>query len=502
MKILTAKQMQALDAYTIANEPIASIDLMERAALCAFDEIDKYIEIQSTLYIFCGSGNNGGDGLVIARYAFLTGYTVRVFALKESDLCSPDYRVNAKRLEELGVEIQVLTNADFHIPPKTYVVDALFGTGLNTPLKGLAAHVVEKINASGAKLFSIDLPSGVPADVDFVPETAVHAHLTLSFQLPKMCFLFPQFEPFVGDWKCLDIGLSQKGLQDLESNVYFTEKQDIRLLLKPVSRFAHKGQLGHALLLTGSKGMMGAAVLAAKSALRSGLGLLTLCVPRIGETVVQTAVPEALCVSDVSDNALSSLPKSLSKYSAIGIGPGISTRPETQEMLLNLLEIKDLPPLVLDADALTILAQHPESFAKLPPNSIITPHPKEFERLSGVSVGTQQWAAARDFARKWKLIVVLKGRHSAVCLPNGEVHFNSTGNRGMAKGGSGDVLTGIVCSLLAQGYAAETAAKLGCYLHGLAGDFAAEKLGFEAMLPSDIIAFLGKAFKSNVRIIL
>lgn len=496
MKILTAKQMQALDAYTIANEPIASVDLMERAALCAFDEINKSIKIHSAVYIFCGSGNNGGDGLVIARYAFLTAYTVRVFALKESDLCSPDYKANAKRLEDLGLEIEVLTCADFHIPPNAYVVDALFGTGLNAPLKGLAAQVVDKINASGAKVFSIDLPSGVPADADFIPETAVHAHLTLSFQLPKMCFIFPQFEQFVGDWKCLDIGLSPKAIQETESNVYFTEKQDVVHSLMPVSRFAHKGQLGHALLLAGSKGMMGAAILAGKSALHSGLGLLTLCVPRCGETLVQTAVPEALCVSDVSDDALSSLPIAISNYSAIGVGPGISMRPETQKMLLNLLKTKDLPPLVLDADALNILAQHPETLAMLPNNSILSPHPKEFERLSGVSVGTQQWTAARDFARKWKLVVVLKGRYSAVCLPNGEVHFNSTGNRGMAKGGSGDVLTGIVCSLLAQGYAAHTAAKLGCYLHGLAGDFAAEKQGFEAMLPSDLIAHLGKAFVS------
>lgn len=495
MKILTAKQMQALDAYTIANEPIASIDLMERAASCAFDEILQDIDTHSTIHVFCGSGNNGGDGLAIARFAFHCGFKSKVYALKESSLCSPDYQINAQRLEGLGLEIKVLTQLDFSISEGECVVDALFGTGLNSPLQGLAAQVVEKINAAKAKVFSIDLPSGVPADAHFIPETAVHAHLTLSFQLPKMCFLFPQFEQFVGDWKCLDIGLSHKGLQDLENNVYFTEKQDIIHLRKPVSRFAHKGNLGYALLMAGSKGMMGAAVLAAKSALRSGLGLLTLCVPRIGETVVQTAVPEALCVSDVSDNVLSSLPDSLSKFSGIGIGPGISTHPETQKMFLNLLEIKGLPPLVLDADALNILAQHSESLAKLPPNSIITPHPKEFERLSGLSVGTQQWTAARDFARKWKLVVVLKGKYSAVCLPNGEVHFNSTGNRGMAKGGSGDVLTGVLCSLLAQGYAADTAAKLGCYLHGLAGDLAAEKFGFEAMLPSDIIVFLGKAFK-------
>jgi NAD(P)H-hydrate epimerase len=492
MKLFTTKQVKELDTYTIAHEPISSIDLMERAAGCITDWLLKTFDAHTHFKIFAGSGNNGGDALAVARLLGICGFEPEVFLVNPNGKLSADCEANKQRLLKQGIArfTELNTPEQFPVPDDDdWVIDGLFGSGLNRPLDGFFAQLVAHINQSGAKVIALDIPSGLFGEDNTANnrEAIIQARYTLSLQFPKPAFLLPENEEQVGEWVVIDIKLHPEALQNTPSPYFFTEKEDIQALLKPRGRFSHKGTYGHALFMGGSYGKMGAAVLASRACLHTGVGLLTVHVPECGVNILQTAVPEAMCLPDKEFGYVSLLTEDMKPYSAIGCGCGMGTEPETAKVLKYLLE-NATQPLVLDADALNILSKNPSYVDLLPENTIITPHPKEFERLTGSYSGRwNQIQKAQEFSKKHRIFVVLKGAYTAIVCPNGEVHFNSTGNPGMATGGSGDVLCGMILSLLAQGYTAKESALLGVYLHGEAGDRAALKMGQAAMIASNII---------------
>ena len=492
MKILTAAQIREADAYTIKNEPISSIKLMDRAA----DELVNWLIVHIKIFtrfeytFFCGVGNNGGDALVMARIFKERKFRAKVYIVESSKNYSPEFEFNLKRLEEVNITPIFLTeeNTNFELHENTVIIDAIFGTGLSKPVTGFVAEIIKKINTKEQEIISIDIPSGLYADsnIQNKSEAIIRATRTLSLQQPKLAFFYPENHQFVGDFNIIDIRLHPAFLKEVSTNYFYTTYSEIRYLVKRRSKFAHKGTFGHALLICGSKGKMGAAVLAAKSCMKTGTGLTTALIPEIGLNVLQIAVPEVMCIATTTKDYINELP-TLSSFSAVGIGPGIGTEKQTQNVLKLLIQ-NSKSPLVIDADALNILSENKTWLAFLPPNSILTPHPKEFERLVGKwNNDEERLTLQKELAQKHQLYVVLKGANTAIACPDGKVFFNSTGNPGMATAGSGDVLTGIITGLLAQGYEPKIAAILGVYLHGFAGDEALKKVGEVALNATDII---------------
>jgi len=499
MKILDAPEIRNLDAYTIENEPVKSIDLMERAARQCYLQIKRRLKGRSVVKVFCGMGNNGGDGLAIARMLAGNGHDVQVCKIMHAEQASPDFLVNEKRLEKFRKVKLVEVSKESQLPEikkDDLVIDALFGSGLNRPLQGLPARVVRHINQSEAIVISIDLPSGLFCEDnrDNDPKKIIQADHTLTFQMPKLAFLLPGNDQFVGHWEVLDIGLHPEGINAAETKNFLLLAADLRSFYRPRRKFSHKGNYGHALLLAGSYGKAGAAILAASAAIRSGAGLLTAHLPSGIIPIMQTALPDAMCVADEGHSIITH-PGDLSAFNAIAIGPGIGKDPQTANALKLLIQ-NTQQPIVFDADALNILADNPTWLSFIPGGSILTPHPKEFERLAGkYSDDFDRLEIARAFALKYQVYLVLKGAHTSVICPDGRTYFNSTGNPGMAKGGSGDVLTGLILGWLAQGYTPLQSALAGVFIHGLAGDIAASRLGFNGMSASDIVYHTPKAIK-------
>lgn len=497
--ILNAQQIKAWDAYTIQKEPITSIDLMERAASKCVEWIDKQHWQKRSFKFFCGKGNNGGDGLAIARLLYELDYAVSVYIPEFGKAGSEDFQINLQRLHELSfTEIYFLQSKESFplINTNEILIDALFGSGLNKPLEGLSADLIDHINHSKALVVSIDLPSGLFVDQSSKENKVVEADHTLTFQCYKLGLLMQENALFIGETYLLDIGLHQAYLQDQNFEHVFVEQNLIRQIFKPRNVFSHKGNFGHALLIAGSYGKIGAAILAAKACLHSGAGLLTCYLPKCGYQIMQTALPEAMVMTDENETIVAQLPNEIEKYSVIGIGPGIGTASETQN-LISFICRRYKKSLVIDADGLNCLSLQKDLLHHLPSHSVLTPHPKEFDRLFGEHQnGFERLETAKQKSKQFNLIIALKSHHTAIITPNENIFFNSTGNAGMAKGGSGDVLTGIITSLIAQNYAPEHAAILGVYLHGLAGDFAANALSQQAMAASDITTFLSQAFLS------
>jgi len=497
MRIYSAKETREFDAYTIENEPITSVGLMNRAAQVFSDWfVETYPNTTTPLVIFCGTGNNGGDGVAVARLLHWLGFGTKVVVCDFAAQHSADFDAQIALLpQHENVEVVWLKSAQAlpDIDSKAIVVDALFGSGLNRPLDGEWVQVVEFLNQLPNKLLAIDLPSGLFADAHTPGNVVVHANQTFSFERPKLAFFFPENAARVGEWSFRSIGL-QLGFEQKTSSIYhFLSKNDALSHYRPRLKFEHKGTFGHALLIVGSFGKMGAAVLAAKACLRAGAGLLTVHAPRSGNIILQMAVPEAMVSADHRAKYWAEVPD-LQAYSSIGVGPGIGKEPETADALQALLRT-NTRPMVIDADALNLLSENPLWWNYLPKNSILTPHPKEFERLFGKSENDfQRNDLQRKMAEKHGVFILLKGSNTAIACPDGECWFNSTGNPGMATGGSGDVLTGILTGLLAQGYPPKATALLGAYLHGSAGDFAALKLGQEAMIAGDLPEYLGAAW--------
>ena len=503
MKILNPKQVRDVDQYTIKNEPIPSLKLMERAADAAADWIINN-QMAYSFAVFCGTGNNGGDGLVMARYLSKLPVKIKVFLIKFSDHLSEDAQKSFDKLKSENAQIiNEIAHADelnlSSFDDDTIFIDAIFGSGLNRPTQGLAKEVIQKINGTQNTVIAIDIPSGLFAnyDNDFVHDDGIiQADITLTFQLPKLSFLLPENDKYVGQWEILDIGLLQEGIDTHKTSHYYTDKSNIQPILKNRNKFNHKGNFGHGLLIAGSYGKMGAAVLSAKACLKAGIGLLTAHIPHWGYQIMQTAVPEAMTNIDRSEMIFTEFP-SLDNFNAIGIGPGLDTKKNSVVAFEELLDQTNDQKLVIDADALNILSQDKSLLKKLPPNAILTPHPKEFERLAGKSKNQMhRLELLKAFCEQHTVVTVLKGAHSVVSLPDGSCYFNSTGNPGMATAGSGDVLTGIILALLAQGYNEKHASIIGVYLHGLAGNLALGHESEESLIASDIISHLGSAFKS------
>jgi len=496
MKIFTAQQIRDWDQFTITHEPIHSIELMERAATACTEWLLRQYPEQMRYAIYCGKGNNGGDGLAIARQLLEKGCTVFIYILEFGQRGTDDFQQNLSRLHRYPQgQIHFIQSAA-HIPeciPGAVIIDALFGTGLNRAVDGLTSLLIDSINQSQATVVSIDIPSGLFTDSTSKGHLSVKAHHTLTFQCPKPAFLVAENEAAVGKLHILDIGLHRQYEEETQTAFELLDDSIIHYIYKERKRFAHKGNFGHALLLAGSRGKMGAAVLAARACLRSGAGLLTCHIPGHGLSIIQTAVPEAMAIPDAQPDYISCV-VAPDQYKAIGVGPGIGLSPETVDCLKSLLS-GYTHPIVLDADALNILAAEPSLQEMLPGGSILTPHPKEFERLAGVSADDfDRIEKARALAAKLRVVIVLKGHHTLVATPGGQCYFNSTGNPGMATAGSGDVLTGIITGLLAQGYSPIESAMLGCYLHGLAGDLAVKEGSMEALIAGDIVEFMGRAF--------
>lgn len=499
MKVFNAEQIRAWDQYTMQHEPVSSINLMERAAGKCFDWLEGKEYFPAHFTIFCGKGNNGGDGLALARMLAEFNLPVTVYILEFGNIGTDDFQTNLARLHQYpAVDIHFIQDENnFHEPRKnSIIIDALFGSGLSRPLEGLSARLVEHINQSGAEIISIDIPSGLSVDKSSEGNIAINASHTLCFQCYKPALLVAENAPFLGEVHILDIGLHSGFYSSTDAVYELTDEKIISSIYKPRKRFSHKGNFGHALIVAGSYGKMGAAVLAARACLHSGVGLLTCHIPACGYEILQTAVPEAMVMTDFNSSFISNIEFANPLYDAIGIGPGIGTASETRNVIKNLFSTCN-KPLVLDADALNCVAMEKIMLATLPAHSILTPHPKEFERIFGeCSNDFDRLEKALKNAELFNCYIVLKGHHTFIAMPGGKGFFNSTGNAGMATAGSGDVLTGILTGLLAQGYSSADTSIFGVYLHGLAGDITAEKHSQEAMLAGDIAEDLGKAFLS------
>ncbi|MDR4931160.1 NAD(P)H-hydrate dehydratase [Segatella bryantii] len=500
MKIFTGNQIHELDKYTIEHEPISSIDLMERASKAIYHAISAEYDNRISFVVFAGPGNNGGDALAVSRMLAENGYNVSVFLFNIHNHLSEECATNKQRILD-GKKIKKFTEITVNFDPptldeNTIVIDGLFGSGLNKPLSGGFASLVKYINASACKVISIDLPSGLMCEDNTynIPTNIIKANQTFTLQQKKLAMLLADNQIFLGKIKVLDIRLSQEFIQNTDSPYQMVEENDIRSLLHHRNDFAHKGNMGNALIIAGSYGMAGASVLATKACLRAGVGKVTAVTPRRNYEIMQISVPEAVLQMD-KDELYFSEPIDTEKYNAVGIGPGLGSLENTAIALIAQIR-RATCPIVIDADALNILANHRAWMQQLPPGAILTPHPKEMDRLNnGINNGSyDRLRKAQELAEHFQVYIILKGHYSALCLPDGHIFFNTTGNSGMATAGSGDVLTGIITGLLAKGYKQEEACKLGMYLHGLAGDLAVKDLGKESLIASDIIKYLPQAF--------
>ncbi len=501
IKILPVDKIRELDAYTISHEPIKSVDLMERAATACYNWINSTVREISSFKIICGMGNNGGDGLALARLLHTDGHSVEVYYIRHTAEATPDNLTNFRKIADsynLVITEVYENDSQLEFSDEDIIVDALLGSGLNKPVSGFLATIIDQINASKGIIISIDIPSGLFADAqtpDNRSNGIVNADYTLTFQLPKLAFFMPENDRFVGKWIVLNIELDETFIEKSATKHFLTNSADARQVYKPRKRFAHKGTFGHGLLISGSLGKIGAATLSASAAVRSGAGLISVQLPSCGTEIMQISVPEVMVNEDTNGEYISEMPHDLAKYSAIAVGPGIGTSQETQKALRLLIQETKVP-LIIDADGLNILAENKTWLSFLPKNSILTPHLKEFERLtSPVRSHFDRLDILSAFANRHSIYVILKGAFSAIADPSGNIYFNSTGNPGMATGGSGDVLTGILLGLVTSGYKPFEACIMGTWLHGKAGDIAARKMGEESLIASDLVKNLSAAFK-------
>lgn len=500
MKIFTSAQIHELDQYTIEHEPISGIDLMERAAKALTHAIMEEWSTGTPIVVFAGPGNNGGDALAVARLMAENGYTVSVYLFNVHNHLSEECAANKQRLID-GKRAKDFTEITLNFDPpqldaNTLVIDGLFGSGLNKPLAGGFAAMVKYINQCPSKVVSIDIPSGLMCEDNTfnIRQNIVRADLTLTLQQKKLAMLMADNQQYIGRLRVLDIRLSPNYIEQTDTSCRILEENDLRSLLRPRQDFVHKGTMGNALLIAGSYGMAGAAILASRACLRAGVGKVTTHTPKANYAIMQTAVPEAVLQMDHEETCFSEATDT-DYFDALGIGPGLGMQESTSIAMITQLRSASCP-IVVDADALNILASHRAWMQQLPKNIILTPHPTEFDRLSGTASNGcyERLHKAQELSEHLQAYILLKGHFSALCLPDGHVEFNPTGNSGMATAGSGDVLTGIITALLARGYSQADACRLGMYLHGLAGDLAVKELGKESLIASDLIDYLPKAF--------
>lgn len=503
MKIFTSNIIREIDNATCEAQKIDSIELMERAAGAVCCEIITRFLPAQRIVIVAGPGNNGGDALAVARMLFEQGYkNVEVFLFNVVGKLSHDCDEERKKLITMdGIDFTEVKQ-DFAPPylgEGVVVVDGLFGSGLNQPMRGGFVMLARYINESGAYVISIDIPSGLFGEWNdhISHRDIIHANLTLAFQMPRLSFFFKENADILGEIKLLDIDLDEAKIKELPTDYMMVECRSVRPLLPPRKKFTGKRDYGSVLMMCGSTGMFGAAVMSARSSLKSGAGLVTVHSARLGMPILQTAVPEAMFEPDRSDHYISDM-SIHHDHQAVAVGPGIGTHEKTIAALETLLNnVKS--PLILDADALNCIAKRPSMLQILPPQTIITPHVGEFDRLFGEHRSSEErLKKAIEMARYYNIIIVLKSHKTATVRPTGKVYFNSTGNPGMATAGAGDVLTGVIAAFLAQGYRPEHAATIGVFVHGLAGDMAAAEKGEYGVTAGDIADYCGRAIRAII----
>ncbi len=498
MKILSAQQVHDADDYTIKKFGISTDMLMERAADQLFNWLHSRLQGGPVkLHLFCGIGNNGGDGLALARMLKEHGYNMEVYVVKYSEKRSKDFLINLDRLKDRKLWPEFIDET-LHLPEigrDDIVIDAIFGIGLNRDPEPWVLQVIQHINAANAFTLAVDIPSGLFMDrLPTKPENVVQADFVLSFQTPKLPFFLPQTAQHLNHWELLDIGLDPEFIYNLPTDYEYIGKPEIAPIYKPRLKFSHKGDYGHVLVVGGSYGKLGAVQLATKGALHAGAGLVTAFVPKCGYVPMQTALPEVMVMTDKKDNYISEIqvPEKTTVI-CLGMGMGMGQDKDTRAGLAAFLKGNTLP-LVIDADAINLLAKQEDLLGLVPEGSVFTPHPKEFERLVGTwKDDFDKVEKAKAFSKKYRCVLVLKGAHT-ITFANGVGFINSTGNPGMATGGCGDVLAGMIAGLLAQNYSSLEAAVMGVYLHGLAADVGINTTGFEAFTASQLVSNIGNAF--------
>lgn len=499
MKILSPKQLKEVETQTIKIQDIELINLMERAATAVLNWLKNHMDITKTHFtIICGVGNNGGDGLALARLLVEENSHVKVY-LQKNNTYSLDNLSNQKRLKEAKIPIEFYDETTkFEIPPFTLLIDAIFGYGLNRPIEIEWKPIIDQINQAPNAVISIDVPSGLFCDqLNDEKDPVVQSEVTLTFQTPKLALLLPENEKHIGQFEILDISLDWETLENQNSEFRYLTMDQIPLFHKGRTVFSHKYEFGNVLVIGGSYGKIGALLLATKSVLRSGAGLVTAYVPKCGYSIIQTSFPEAMVLTDFSEDKITSFPN-VDKFDTIAIGPGIGTDEKTARAFEQFLDESDLgsKKIIVDADGLNILAENPELIKKLPKKTIFTPHDKELERLIGNWKDSfEKIQKTKEFVQIHGFILISKGAYTQTYLPDGQIYFNSTGNPGMATAGSGDVLTGIIAGHLGKGFTVEEAAIFGVFLHGFSGDEAVTQIGQESLIASDILNFLPTGFK-------
>ncbi|WP_185859901.1 NAD(P)H-hydrate dehydratase [Blattabacterium cuenoti] len=504
MKILSLNQIKKIDQYCIDNEDISSIELMERAAKSCFYWIMNHFQPIHKVIILAGNGKNGGDGLALTRMLYQHGVDITVYILYISNHLSTEFIINKNKIFKYGIELKTINEGDPFpfLNRNSILIDAIFGIGLNRSINKYWRSFFHFINDKKfTSVISIDIPSGIfmeknKEDEDL--EVIIKADHTLTFQVPKLPLFFPDYADYVGKWNLLNIGWKDQYINNIPVKNFYLDKKCIRSIYKKRKKFSHKGNYGHGLLIGGHYGMIGSMVLSAKGSFRIGIGKLCVYVPRCGYSIIQTIIPEAIVKTDLRDNFISHIPNDI-PVNAIGIGMGMGKNPITayalESFFINQNNNKETH-LVIDADAINILSDKLNILNFIPENTILTPHPKEFRRLNGPWKNDyQKLDKLKIFAQKHTFYIVLKGAHTVIATPNGDLYFNSTGNPGMSTAGSGDVLTGMITGLLAQGYSPKESCLMGVYLHGLSGDLASIELNEESIIAGDILNYIGKSYQ-------
>lgn len=497
MKIYNVQQLAEADKITIDKQGITSGELMERASTLVFEEINKRLNHEPVpIKIFCGIGNNGGDGLVVGRLLLNEGYNVTIYVVNFTNKRSPDFLLNYNRIKEAGGPWPTLLKGEEDFPEiskKDFIIDAIFGIGLNRPAEDWVAGLIKYINNSGAFILAIDMPSGLFSEkVPSKEDAVIKANFTLTFQSPKLVFFLPDTGEFVGDFQVLDIGLDREFLLHAPAVAQLIDKREAIGMYIPRKKFSHKGTYGHSMIIGGSYGKIGSISLTATAALRTGAGLVTIYAPQCGYEILQSVLPEAMVITGEGVNELTSLDFDFGP-SVICFGMGAGTSKKTLLLYEELLR-KETKPMVIDADGINMLARKKDLLSLIPENSVLTPHPKELQRLIGSwKDDFDKIEKAKSFSKKYKLILVLKDAHT-ITVSADKLYINNTGNPGMATAGAGDVLAGVITGLISQKYEPLTAAVLGTYLHGKAGDIIANNLSYQGVIAGDIANSMGLAF--------
>jgi hydroxyethylthiazole kinase-like uncharacterized protein yjeF len=499
MKLFSKEQIYEGDKLTAERQRITSTELMERAGTQIFNWIHMRMQgAQVPIHVFCGIGNNGGDGLVLARHLITHGYNVKTYIINCSDKRSKDFLINYERIKDVTKDWPAVLSckndfSEIGIEEKDIIVDAVFGIGLNRPPNDWVQNLFQKFKASKAFTLAIDIPSGLYADKATTDENAVvHANYTLSFQSPKLVFFLPETAKYIGQWEALDIGIDREYLMQTDTEAELISKLEVIPIYKPRDKFAHKGDFGHVMILGGSYGKIGAVNLASRAALSSGAGLVTAYIPKCGYHSLQTAIPEVMVITDDNETHIADISFAI-EPTVVGVGVGLGTNDETAKAFKAFLK-QNSAPLVIDADALNLISKDKTLLKHIPELSVLTPHPKELERLIGAwSDDFDKLKKVKAFSKEHNLIVLIKGAHSITVYLD-KYYINTTGNPGMATAGSGDVLTGIIAGLIAQGYEALSATIFGVYLHGKSADISLEDYGYQSLIASHIIETMGEAY--------